>query len=69
MDANDLNILRAAVTVFSLLLFVALMLHSYSRRRLPEHAAAAQLPFLAEEAPVRAPGKPQATHALTGDMK
>jgi hypothetical protein len=37
----DLNTVRIAVTLVSLLLFVALMVHSWSRRRLPEQPAAA----------------------------
>jgi cytochrome c oxidase cbb3-type subunit 4 len=48
MDINDL---RIAVTVVSLALFVALMLHTWSRRRKDEYEAAAQLPFLEDEAP------------------
>lgn len=42
----DVNTVRIAVTVCGLLLFVLLVLHSYSRRRRPEHEAAAMLPFL-----------------------
>ena len=42
MDVNDL---RVAVTLASLALFVALMLHTWSRRRSADHEAAAQLPF------------------------
>ncbi len=42
MDVNDL---RIAVTLASLVLFVALMVHTWSRRRRAEHEAAAQLPF------------------------
>lgn len=41
----DLNDIRAAVTLVSLVLFVALVLHTWSRRRTAEHAAAALLPF------------------------
>jgi len=57
----DLNILRIGVTLVSLALFVALMVHSWSRRRLPEHSAAALLPFIGEEQ-LKAPaptGEPQ----------
>lgn len=43
MDVNDL---RVAVTLASLALFVALMVHTWSRRRAAEHEAAANLPFL-----------------------
>jgi len=46
MDINDL---RVAVTVSSLLLFVALMLHTWSRRRNADHEAAARLPLIGEE--------------------
>lgn len=46
----DVNTLRIAVTVAGLALFVALMLHTWSRRRQAEHEAAALLPFLADEA-------------------
>ena len=51
MDINDL---RIAVTVVSLALFIALMVHTWSRRRRAEYEAAALLPFAEEE--------PQATH-------
>jgi cytochrome c oxidase cbb3-type subunit 4 len=43
MDINDM---RIAVTVFSLVLFIALVVHTWSRRRQAEHDAAAQLPFV-----------------------
>ncbi len=45
----DVNTLRIAVTVAGLALFVALMLHTWSRRRQADHSAAAMLPFLADE--------------------
>ncbi len=41
----DVNTLRIAVMVASLALFVALMRHTWSRRRRAEHDAAAMLPF------------------------
>ncbi len=41
----DVNTLRIAVTVAGLALFVALVLHTWSRRRLADHEAAAMLPF------------------------
>ncbi|MCW5636858.1 MAG: cbb3-type cytochrome c oxidase subunit 3 [Rubrivivax sp.] len=44
----DLNDIRVAVTVASLVLFVALVLHTWSRRRRNEHEAAAALPFADE---------------------
>ena len=66
MDVNDL---RITVTVVSLVLFLALMAHTWSRRRKAEHDAAAMLPFVGEafvgeEAPQPAPTRP-ARH--TGD--
>jgi hypothetical protein len=45
----DLNDARIAVTLVSLVLFVALMAHTWSRRRQAEHADAALLPFMGEE--------------------
>jgi cytochrome c oxidase cbb3-type subunit 4 len=44
----DVNTLRVAVTVCGLILFLLLVLHSYSRKRKTEHDAAAMLPFLDE---------------------
>ncbi len=45
----DLNDVRIAVTLASLVLFVALVLHTWSRRRLRDHEAAAALPFTGDE--------------------
>jgi cytochrome c oxidase cbb3-type subunit 4 len=45
----DLNDLRIAVTLMSLVLFIALVLHTWSRRRVAEHDDAAQLPFIDDE--------------------
>ena len=42
MDINDL---RIAVTVASLVLFIALMLHTYARARGADHESARRLPF------------------------
>lgn len=42
----DVNTLRIAVTVAGLVLFVLLVLHTWSRRRRADHEAAAMLPFL-----------------------
>jgi cytochrome c oxidase cbb3-type subunit IV len=53
MDVNDL---RVAVTLISLVLFLALMAHTWSRRRQAEYEAAARLPFLEDDA--AAPAKP-----------
>ncbi len=47
MDVNDL---RVAVTLASLVLFLALVANTWSRRRQAEHASAALLPFIDEEA-------------------
>lgn len=44
----DINTLRIAVTVVSLILFLALVVHSWSRRRAQEFHDAAMLPFLDE---------------------
>jgi cbb3-type cytochrome oxidase subunit 3 len=41
----DVNTLRIAVTVAGLLLFVVLVLHTWSRQRRADHDAAAMLPF------------------------
>ena len=46
----DVNGIRIAVTLSSLVLFLALMVHTWSRRRAAEHDEAAMLPFL-DEAP------------------
>jgi cytochrome c oxidase cbb3-type subunit 4 len=46
MDVNDL---RSAVTVASLLLFVGIAAWSWQRRRRAEFEEAAQLPFVEEE--------------------
>jgi cbb3-type cytochrome oxidase subunit 3 len=48
MDVNDL---RVAITVTGLALFLALVVHTWSRKRSAEHEAAAQLPFIEEEVP------------------
>ena len=48
MDINDL---RAIVTLFSMLLFVAIWIWAYSRRNLAAFQDAEQLPFREEEAP------------------
>jgi cbb3-type cytochrome oxidase subunit 3 len=45
MDVNDL---RVIVTVASFGLFVALALHTWSRRRAAEHQSAAHLPLQGE---------------------
>ena len=44
----DINTLRIAVTVASFVLFLALVVHSWSRRRAQEFHDAAMLPFLDE---------------------
>jgi cytochrome c oxidase cbb3-type subunit 4 len=47
MDVNDL---RIAVTLTSLVLFIVLVLHTWSRRRASAHQAAAALPFTGDDA-------------------
>ncbi len=54
MDVNDL---RIGVTLASLALFVALVLHTWSRRRRGEHEAAALLPFAEDELPPAGKGE------------
>jgi cbb3-type cytochrome oxidase subunit 3 len=41
----DVNTLRVAVMLAGFVLFLALMLHTYSKSRRAEHDEAAQLPF------------------------
>ena len=41
----DVNTLRVAVTVASLILFLLLMVHTWGRGRRAAHEAAAMLPF------------------------
>ena len=48
MDINDM---RIAVTLISMVLFIALVVHAWSRRRQAEYEAAAMLPFV-EDGPV-----------------
>jgi cbb3-type cytochrome oxidase subunit 3 len=48
MDVNDI---RVAVTVIGLLAFLALVVHTWSRRRKSEHDEAARLPFIGEDEP------------------
>ena len=46
MDVNDL---RVAVTLAGFVLFLVLVVHTYSRRRRADHEAAAMLPFIEED--------------------
>ncbi len=55
MDVNDL---RVAITVASLVLFVALMAYTWSRRRRAEYEEAALLPFVDEPASSRPAATP-----------
>ena len=57
MDVNDL---RIAVTLASLVLFLALMAHTYSRRRKTDFEEAALLPFGDEAAAPPAPARSDA---------
>jgi cytochrome c oxidase cbb3-type subunit IV len=52
MDVNDL---RIVVTLSSLVLFVALMAHTWSRRRKADYEEAARLPFLEDAVGSAAP--------------
>jgi cytochrome c oxidase cbb3-type subunit 4 len=47
----DVNTFRVAVTVAGLLLFLLLVLHTWSRRRQGDHEDAAMLPFLDDNHP------------------
>jgi len=53
MDINDL---RSAITVLSLLLFVALMVWTWRPRAKRDHDAAARLPFDGEAGDARSTG-------------
>jgi len=55
MDVNDL---RIAVTVSSLVLFLALVAFTWSRKRTREYEAAEMLPFM-EDASAKLPEKNQ----------
>jgi len=46
MDVNDL---RAVVTLMGFVLFLALVVYTYSRRRRGEHEEAAMLPFIEDD--------------------
>ncbi len=53
MDVNDF---RAAVTVAGLVLFLALVANTWSRRRAAEHDEAARLPFADDESGLQTRG-------------
>ena len=53
----DINAIRIAVTVVSLGLFIALVLHTWSRGRKAEHEAAALLPFMDDAGTPDAPAR------------
>jgi cbb3-type cytochrome oxidase subunit 3 len=53
----DVNVIRIAVTVSGLVLFIALVLHTWSRSRKAEHEAAAMLPFTGEAGEPGAPAR------------
>ena len=55
MDVNDF---RAAVTVASLVLFLALVAYTWSRRRTAEYDEAARLPFADDESGLKTRGDP-----------
>ena len=56
----DVNALRITVTLVSMVLFLALMAHTFSRRRKTDFDEAAMLPFREEAEPeaVKAQGEP-----------
>ena len=59
----DVNNIRSIVTVVGLVLFLALLAYTWSRRRKAEYDAAAMLPFVGEAfvgepAPQSAPTQP-----------
>jgi cytochrome c oxidase cbb3-type subunit 4 len=54
MDVNDL---RIAVTVISLLLFIGVVMHTWSRRRRAEYDFAERLPFMEEAEPQATQGE------------
>ncbi len=56
MDINDA---RAATTVFSLILFIGIMVWTWSRRRSSGFDEAAQLPFIDTDAPTPSAGDKQ----------
>ena len=64
----DINSIRIAVTVSGLVLFIALVLHTWSRSRKAEHRAAAMLPFIGEAGDAGDAGK-AGSPARQGEMK
>ncbi|MDO9095295.1 MAG: cbb3-type cytochrome c oxidase subunit 3 [Rubrivivax sp.] len=67
MDVNDL---RIAVTVIGLLLFMVLVVHTYSRRRRGDHDEAANLPFSGDAGDtggVAGPGRAAAANNSKGE--
>ena len=55
----DINTLRIAVTLTSLVLFLALVLHTWSRRRRQDFEDAALLPFMDEMNPAPPANEPK----------
>ncbi|WAC70778.1 cbb3-type cytochrome c oxidase subunit 3 [Roseateles sp. SL47] len=49
MPSFDLNLLRAAVTLLSFVMFLAIVVWAYSKRNKQELQALGQLPFLGDE--------------------
>ncbi|ALV07760.1 cbb3-type cytochrome oxidase subunit 3 [Roseateles depolymerans] len=49
MDMFDLNLIRAAVTLLSFVMFLAIVAWAYAKRNKQELQALAQLPFLGDE--------------------
>jgi len=54
MDVNDM---RSAVTVTLFLLFLALVVYTWSNKRKPEYDEAAMLPFADKNDPVESRGE------------
>ena len=60
----DINTLRIAVTVAGLVLFLALVMHCWSRRRAQEYHDAALLPFADDPT---SPARPAIPQLATGE--
>ena len=54
----DVNFWRSVVTVIGLVLFLALVGRTWSRKSRPAHDEAALLPFMDDDAPAGSPRQP-----------
>ena len=61
----DINELRAAVTAFGLLMFLLLVVHTWSRRRKADHDEAARLPFSGEAVDDATPSSSQTRNGVS----